>query len=209
MSVELFLNTYSPPDRSIKGVVAREQQRHLGEGHPMSPVGVLASMFVEQGRSGLSDFSVDLCKRSRDSAGPDLDTLIAKKPKEFAAVLIGNSIKSVEDCLFGNLFDLNNYKSRINAGLVGTGISYDTKPCENVIEIIDNGKWREMIDSSKIDMTLSRFFREDRRRLLPKSLFGFIDKILLAHPELSGHFDYVLDHYKELAQVAIEDNVKV
>lgn len=198
--VEGFFRFYSNPG-SLKTALEGKTIREKGA---FSPIAMLAEQFIASGREGLIEANKSL-GRFHTSHSQILRIFMNRAPNDLAAVIIGCTIRGIEDMLANKAFDFPQLYSRLQEAVKDTPLIFPEMPKQ--AEKIPDDQWKKMIlkvqgsPAYKIppDKTLYCLFEEED--LLPLSLKSYlIDNFLSEDDPFKTAFVSVLNAYRKFAQ---------
>lgn len=193
--IENFVRSYSKPG-SLKTAL---EGKTIREKDAFSPIAMLAEQFIASGREGLIETNSKL-GHFRTSADHTLSFFMNRDPKDLAAIIVGCTIRSIEDTLVERTFSLPKFKQRLQEAVKDTPITFP-KAQEQQEEIIPYDKWKNLINKADKDKTLNSIFEEVD--LLSKPLADYLINLLSKDEFFKMTFIRMLKAYKKLAEEII------
>lgn len=198
MSVENFCQTH-PADYSLKKMMQRKRDQG---GLLKSLVAILAEDLALAGRDGLRELTRRL-NPSSTALAPDFSLSQDFSPTDqqaisdnLAAIMLGNTIISIEEMLRENVLDVKSWCDRYNLEISGTLIQKAVIEGSETVQITDS-QWHTMLSFAKEDKSLSIFFGVGFNSL-PDYL-----KLFLSQPARAQAIGKIIPLYKERAKYLI------
>ncbi len=197
MSAESFIAAYSShPDLFVSMVNERRQKESKNGQAVHSPVVHLADLLIESGKDGYKEVKV---WEPQQGSTAYTKTLIEKRTADFASILVGSIVLSMEDCLRDGEHDFTEFIARLNRGFSNTPYSYFIRNNRvNSVEQFTFGDMQEMTAAAKFDPTLSIFLEIGDFR--PKYINGFVEEVFALDKAIGERYDFVTWQYRKLAQ---------
>ncbi len=171
-----------------------------------SLVGVLAEKIADAGRDGLRAFAyqqerggVGIIFRSPE-AGQDVNI-----PQDLTAIVLGASVVAVEQMLGNREYFHNRFIEQINDRLTGTRFGKFAVPEQHVKwRRIGRGDWEQMVEAARRDPTLSTFFYEQNRHILPEKMQEFLKyDVMKTGKSFFEYMESMLPWYSALANALV------
>lgn len=176
MSLEIFCIRY-PPTEELNKIIQEEASSFR-----RSKIVTLARNLAREGGRGLREASSKF--NGSDTMFALDEESILRIPTEFrvdvvdylTAVVVGNSIISIDEMIWDKKFSLRNWYDRYNFDTSGTlFIPIRLGGGKDESRVIDDSMWRKVISLAIEDKTLASFFTDKNKHLIPVEIEKYIE----------------------------------
>jgi len=169
MSIEAFFDTHRPHSE-----MRQLFEAETGETKPWPLLNKFATQMIEAGRERLAKLTDEYLLYNAGEVTPSLiATIVRNGMRDMGAVILGNSIISINDTICDGEVDLNVLRSRLIHGFRNTGIYVgELDEDEREIGIIPRLEWEDMIEAAAEDKTLTVFLKN--QDLIPGKLSDYL-----------------------------------